>query len=221
MHPRGEVGRTQVDNRSSPPGDLCRYLPQMTLPEDTDRPMSETWKAIAGYEGYFSVSDLGRIRSETRTVPHKRHGSVTYTGKMLSPTITERGANRYCLINLTKDGKGKSWLVHRLVAAAFVDNPNDQNVVNHIDGDGTNNRASNLEWISAQENTEHAYRLGLAKGNVGIKNPSAKLTVDDVRAIKELIREGQMTQRAIAEKFGVVPMVITDIKKGRTWTHVE
>lgn len=193
----------------------------MTLPKDSDRPMSEIWKAIAGYDGYFSVSDLGRIRTETRTVPHKRLGTVTYTGKMLKPTITESGANRYCLITLSKDGKGKSWRVHRLVAAAFVDNANDQNVVNHIDGDGTNNRASNLEWISAQENTEHAYRLGLAKGNVGIKNPSAKLTDDDVREVRKELREGKMTQRKIAEMFGVVPMVITDIKKGRSWTHVE
>jgi hypothetical protein len=173
----------------------------------------EEWRPVVGYEGYFSVSNMGRIRSETRTVPHGRHGKVTYTGKALKPTE----ARGYSQIQLHRGDEGRMVKVHRLVAEAFVPNPRGLPIVNHIDGNGLNNRADNLEWVSPSENTQHAHDTGLAKAKAGEDHPSAKLTEDDVRTIRRMISERSHSQAAIARMFRVCEMVITDIKKRRTW----
>ena len=176
----------------------------------------EVWMAIPGYEGYFSVSSLGRIKSETRTVSHSRHGAATYKGKLLRPTQS----SGYLVIQLARNGKTKMMRVNQVVALAFIPNPHGHPVVNHKDGNGLNNSVENLEWVSPSQNTQHAHDTGLARAKAGTDHPFAKLTEDDVRAIRRMLAEGQHTQREIATTFGVCAMVITDIKKGRTWQDV-
>lgn len=190
-------------------------------PQLESRDMPELWEPIVGFEGYFSVSNQGRVRSETRTVPHKRHGTVTYTGKMLEPTLHVHGESSYYVISLSKHGRAKTLPVHRAVADAFLCNPDGHEVVDHIDGDCTNNKAENLEWVSRSESAQRNVARGKLKGHRGERNPLSILMEEDVREIRRLLAEGGMTQRRIAELFGVVPMVITDIKMGRLWSHVE
>lgn len=96
------------------------------------------WKQIEGYEKY-SVSDTGLVRNDL-------------TGKTLIPFVTKKGG--YLRLNLTENGKQKKHLVHRLVAQAFVPNPNNLETVDHINGDKTDNRVENLQWLSNQDNTK-------------------------------------------------------------------
>ena len=180
----------------------------------------EIWMPIEGFEGYFSVSSFGNIRSETRTIPHKRHGTSVLKGKIIIPTQTKGGSNTYGVVSFSKDGNQRTFQVHQLVARTFLENPSAFPSVNHIDGNGLNNRLDNLEWINPRDNIIHAYSLGLAQGKRGEKNSSAILTDENVRQIRKYIAEKTFTQRKIAEMFIVVPMVISDIKLGKSWKHV-
>lgn len=125
----------------------------------------EVWKDISGYEGYYQISNFGQIRSVPRYITHKTKGggfvNQYFKGKILKPTTTRNG---YKMIVLSKDGKFKYQTIHRLVATAFIPNPENKPTVNHKDGDKSNNHVDNLEWCTSSENNSHAYRIGLKKG---------------------------------------------------------
>ena len=106
-----------------------------------DNIMTENWKAIAGYEGLYEVSDLGRVKSLW-------YGKE----KILKPRETHGGYLHVCLC---KDGKVEQPKIHRLVAEAFIPNPNNLETVNHKDEVKTNNVASNLEWMSVKDNINY------------------------------------------------------------------
>lgn len=127
----------------------------------------EIWKTVNGYEGLYEVSNKGRVRSLDKIVP-KWDGQRLLKGKILKGGITRFG---YVKVILTKEKTKRTFLVHRLVAEAFIenDNPKSKNQVNHIDGDKLNNSIENLEWVTASENVRHAFENGL-------KKPSQKST---------------------------------------------
>ena len=104
----------------------------------------ETWKPIAGYEGLYEVSNLGRVKS-------LKYGKE----KILKPGRTHKG---YLHVNLCKDGKAKHSNVHRLVAEAFIPNPNNLQTINHKDENKLNNAADNLEWMSLKDNCNYGTR---------------------------------------------------------------
>lgn len=108
--------------------------------------MSEVWKAIDDCAGY-EVSNLGRVRSL------KRHGV-----RIMPQTIQKNG---YRYVTVWNKSKNHCLRVHRIVAQAFVPNPDGLPLVNHIDGDKTNNHASNLEWCTQSQNMKHSFRTGL------------------------------------------------------------
>lgn len=113
----------------------------------------EIWKPIAGLDGKYEVSNLGGVR--------RAEGVYKTTGERWpsKPIAVVKHSRGYFRIRKNE----KSFYVHRLVASAFVDNPEGKPCVNHIDGVKTNNKAENLEWCTVQENNEHAVKLGLAK----------------------------------------------------------
>ena len=125
--------------------------------------MQEIWKDIKNYEGIYQVSNLGRVRSLTRKVK-TFNGLRTTKGQLLKPLKTNRN---YFRVDLKQNQKNKYISIHRLVAEAFIPNPNNYPVINHIDGDTSNNKIDNLEWCTQSHNIKEAYRAGRAKPTSG------------------------------------------------------
>lgn len=162
----------------------------------------QVWEPIKGYENY-SVSNYGEVKNSR--------------GRLLK---SYRDGKGYMSVALCRNGIPKTSTVHRLVAIAFIPNPENKPTVNHINGIKTDNRAENLEWASQSENNKHAYDTGLsvAKRNVGEQNGRAKLTNSNVFEIKELLKDKELKQKEIAIRYGVHPTRIGAIKNGKAWT---
>lgn len=125
--------------------------------------MQEIWKDIKNYESCYQVSNLGKVRSLTRKV-NTYNGVRITKGQLLKPLKTNRNYLRVCL---KKNQKNKYISIHRLVAEAFIPNPNNYNVINHIDSNTYNNLVNNLEWCTQSHNIKEAYRIGNAKPTSG------------------------------------------------------
>jgi hypothetical protein len=123
----------------------------------------ERWLDVTDYKGIYQVSDFGRVRSLTRRVNRPTQGDFSKVGLFLRAHLTP---NSYLRIQLKKDGASKNLFVHRLVARAFLPNAENKPLVNHIDGNKTNNYHANLEWSTNSENQQHAYDSGLLKPHV-------------------------------------------------------
>lgn len=119
--------------------------------------MNEVWKDVAGYEGLYQVSNLGRVKNLKRKVPYAK-GMRTIPERILQNHTNKYG---YVYVRLYKDAKGKNIKLHRIVAQAFIENPENKRCVNHIDGNKENNRVENLEWVTHSENMQHASDNGL------------------------------------------------------------
>ena len=119
----------------------------------------EVWKDIKGYEGLYQVSNLGRVKSLARKIKLKQY--IKDTPEMVMKLdLNRRG---YLYVHLCKNGKYKAYRVHRLVADAFVENPEHKEQVNHIDRNVLNNKSCNLEWCTNAENMEHAKKTGFRR----------------------------------------------------------
>lgn len=114
----------------------------------------EIWKDIDGYDGYYQVSNMGNVRNAIKNKPLKQ----------------QKSRNGYLTVSLTKSNKITTYRVHRLVASAFIPNPGNKPSVNHIDCDPLNNKAENLEWCTAQENSNWMVKQGRARGRREIGN---------------------------------------------------
>lgn len=112
----------------------------------------ELWKWIAGYEGLYMVSTHGRVKSMDRYIQHPHSGRTFMKGRILSQTTNNKG---YKQIRLHKDGKFKGYLVHRLVAQAFIPNPNNYPIINHKDENPNNNHYTNLEYCTYKYNNNY------------------------------------------------------------------
>jgi hypothetical protein len=123
----------------------------------------EYWVPIDGYEGWYEVSDQGRVRSVDRVVKFKNgKGSRAYKGQILK----FRYHNGYAMVNLNKNKKMREHYVHRLVIENFTLHPKHKKWVNHKDGRKWNNKLSNLEWCTPKENSDHAIKHDLRNNNI-------------------------------------------------------
>ena len=137
--------------------------------------MEEIWKDIEGYEGLYQVSNLGRVRSLDHMSFRNLNGKIydcRVKGKMLALVKDSSG---YLNARLWKDGV-KAYLVHRLVAKAFIHNPDNLETVNHKDEDITNNRADNLEYLSVVDNIR--YGTAIERRRISQRKPVEQLTMD-------------------------------------------
>lgn len=192
-----------------------------------DQEKEEVWKDIAGYEGYYQVSDRGRVRSLDRIVLYKKRkikpGALRPTGGCIRKLATTRGG--YTKTILYKNGRPKTYLVHRLVALAFIENPDNKPQVNHKDFNKLNCRADNLEWVTAKENTQYTHASGpkspkrLAKNN---PNMASVLTLEKVIKMR---REYERCQRLgikisfkeLGKKFNCCAQSAHNVIRGKCW----
>lgn len=172
--------------------------------------MEEIWKDVIGFEGYYQVSNMGRVKSLDRISNHRLR-----KGKILS---LKQKHNGYLEGAFSLYGKRTMFLAHREVAKSFLKNSYSYETVNHIDGNKINNMATNLEWLSIQKNIEHAFKTGL-RSSTGEKNCKAKLTENDVIKIKELFLLGY-SNSSIAKKYDVSEGAIWFIRNKKTWKHL-
>jgi hypothetical protein len=173
----------------------------------------EIWKDVVGYEGIYQVSNQGRVKRAAG-------GQGAVAGRIRRLTLDTFG---YPHLLLYQGGKHKVFRVHRLVAEAFLERPSpDHNEVNHKNGDKTDNRAENLEWVTPSENMHHAYKILDRKSTPpkGAAHSNAKLTRGDVRQIRKLYKTGDHTQAELGEMFGVSQPNIGYIVRREHWKHV-
>ena len=182
----------------------------MALTEETVQDKIE----IQGYEGLYSVTSDGRVWSHPKGQNNKH-------GKWLSLD----NSGRYPVVGLMKDGEKKRHLVHRLVAQAYVENPDSLPQVNHINGVRTDNRAENLEWCDASHNRIHAWETGLQVATDAHKASAQKagyrrrlFTMDQANDIRAAYSSGRMNQYELADQYNTSQAVINGIVLNKTYT---
>lgn len=178
--------------------------------------MQEIWKPIAGYESAYEISSLGRVRSLDRFVRGRGQSMKFKPGVIRAIGVKREG---YHFVNLCSRSRAKPHYIHRLVAAAFIDNPGNLPQVNHLDGDKANNQIENLEWCTGSDNCRHAIDSALYQPARGESSGAAKLTESDVREIRRLAESGVM-HKDIAVLFCVERQAVTKIASRQRWAHI-
>ena len=171
--------------------------------EDLD---GEIWKWISGYEDIYQISTYSRVKSFQK-------GKV----KIVKPCLHTCG---YLYVDLFKNGKCKKSKLHRLVAEAFIPNPDDKKGVDHIFNNKFDNYFENLRWATQSENNQYAYNTGAKKS--GEESYQAMLTNEQVLWIREhyKVRDKEFGATALAEKFNVNAELIWNAAIGKTYKHV-
>jgi hypothetical protein len=172
----------------------------------TDEPDTEEWRPIAGYEPLYEISSLGRVRSIGT-------GKGRKTGACLKATHSTRG---YLQVRLCKDGAGKTFAIHTLVAAAFIGPRPPGRDVLHSDGNQANNASRNLRYGTVSENIADAKRHGTFRSVRGAAHGHARLDADAVLNI----RLRKMPAAGYAKFYGVATSTIYSIWCGANWKHV-
>ena len=168
---------------------------------------------VAGYEGLYEVAEDGRVIAS----PRPGRGYRRYE-RVLRP---HRKKDGHWNVGLTKDGRQKKHHVHRIVAEAFIPNPQNLPVVNHIDGNPSNNHRSNLEWCTVSHNVHHAYDSGLRDAQrETLRRLRAKLTATQVKEIRRRYAEGSDTIMTLGSEFGVHYTTIWNVVSGKFYQEV-
>jgi hypothetical protein len=166
------------------------------------------WKAIKGYEGFYEVSNAGQIRSLDMYLTCRSGAKRLQKGRIKPLYKNNRG---YITVNLCKDRIAKRKLVHRLVAEAFIDNKENKPQVNHIDGDISNNNASNLEWVTDNENKSHS---SIERG--GTQRPKKSVVVTKKNTGEKFFFEGvKIAERTLNLDHGTVMKIL----RGKQISH--
>lgn len=166
----------------------------------------------------YQITEDGKVFSLDReeSFYSKRHNKIQTRirkGRELKLALNREG---YLQVGIFNNGNVKRCLVHRLVALAYIPNPNGYKEVNHKDGDKTNNHVSNLEWSTRRDNSLHSARI--LKKNIGSQNRASKLIEAEVKEISELLKI--LTIKDIAFLYGVTYDCIWRISKGYNWSHI-
>jgi hypothetical protein len=169
------------------------------------------WRDIKGYEGIYEVSNTGLVRSHKDKTTTNKHGKVKKWNQIILKQKV--GSDNCCRVNLHKDRKAKTFLIHRLVAFAFLEKPEGKDFVNHIDGNRLNNHLSNLEWCNYTENNNHAFDNRLIKTSQQIK------LINIVTKEEHIFRSKAKASEFLGKNNGFVSYLI--LKGVKSWGNFE
>lgn len=175
----------------------------------------EVWKDVEGFEGRYQVSNFGRVKSLDREITNLVGRTYSVKGVVLRQTLR----NGYQRVILSLDGKATHVSVHRLVALAFVANPENKEYVHHINSDKMNNHMDNLEWVTPLENSRDARRNNLYIS--GSRSPNSKLEIEVIPNILDLYFNKGLFQSEIGEKYNVSQSTISCVIRGESWHYEE
>lgn len=142
------------------------------------------------------------------------------SGKKHKLSPCKNKGSGYLCVNLYYKKKLHRKYIHRLVAEAFIPNPNSLPQVNHIDGNKKNNSVENLEWVTEKENTEHAFNHKLRTVHFGENATDSKVSEKTARKICEMLEQNEKGTREIADSLGVSFPIVSNIKHKKAWTHI-
>lgn len=165
---------------------------------------NEIWKDVAGYDGLYQISSIGRFRSFAKKKTVTKYGIKNKDG--------------YYVTSMMKKGIRHIVTIHRLVAIHFIPNPENKQCINHKNGIKTDNRVENLEWCTTQENTEHAKINNLILK--GENNPKSIFTEEQVREIKRKYKKNVYSQNMLARDYNCSRSAICHIVMGKTWKGI-
>lgn len=175
----------------------------------------EVWRPVVGYEKFYSVSSIGRVRNDV----DRKH---TFAGKILK---LGKHSGGYSCVNLSVNGRRSTKTVHSLVVKAFIGDIPSGFEVNHRNGIKTDNRVENLEIVTPSENQKHlTYVLGCDRippePRFGERHPHSKFTDAQILEMRQLWSTGKFVQREIAEMFGTGQTVVGKIVRRVAWSHI-
>jgi hypothetical protein len=174
--------------------------------------MKEIWKPVPEWENLYEVSNLGNLRSVSRTIRNRY-----YEGQLLK-LISGKSGYMYASLKDRSNDRQCLALAHRLIAKVFIPNPDNKPQVNHIDGNKSNIGTTNLEWCTVSENAIHAFKTGLRRGKRGTESHLALLDEQAVRFIK--INEYNLPQKILSQIVGISESQVHRIINNKRWKHV-
>lgn len=179
----------------------------------------EVWRQIKNADN-FLVSNFGRVKSKGRKIRYEHHSTGEEHFRQTEDVILKSSLTKYGypFVNIRFDsGVKKNCMIHRLVADAFIPNPNNYPVVNHKDGVKTNNYKENLEWCTCQYNSKHAIRIGAKQ--YGSKAHNSVLDENLVELLKIKMALG-FTLSELSREYGINHVTLSNIKNKKSWIHV-
>lgn len=156
----------------------------------------EEWLPVVGYETVYAVSNKGNFKRID-------------TDKLLKQVTNQKGYKTVASKVGGRAGKNICFRVHREVAKAFLENPDNKPQINHKDGNKANNFVENLEWCTPKENTRHAFETGLAKGKSGDSNPNCKILDSEVLEIFETVQKTKKSLRSVCKERGITHSTVS------------
>lgn len=175
----------------------------------------EIWRDIVGYEDLYQVSNKERVKGLKRVVFNTSKGECLLEERILKSNIDKTGYHTFVL---SKNKVKKTIKLHRLIAQAFIPNPENKPCVNHINGIKTDNRVENLEWCTFSENTRHAFTIGLMKTTKGDECSWSKVSKQDVIEIRK--NKGVVSYSKMSERYGISITTISNIINKKSWKHI-
>lgn len=183
-----------------------------------ERSMQEVWKDVVGYEGYYKVSNRGRVMTVAREFIKSNDRKCIVKERILA----QGDIRGYKSVDLKVNGGRKTMRVHRIVAMAFIGKPYKE-MVNHIDGNKTNNTVENLEWATRSENELHAYATGLKKSS-NLQKRKASEANKKRRTLSDetirYIRNSKLSQYEMAKELGISRANVGLIRQRKRYTDV-